>query len=88
MNASQSLHQFFVYDTELPLSEFDDPVSAVVYSDPRDTRPEVKLAVAGTLTGVANFFERVLDDEARPFLELLYIQLLLLMHIILLLAYY
>ncbi len=61
--AATSSFQFFVYDTELIRSEYDDPASAVIYAHPPSVSPERRLAVAGTLAGVYSFFEQVLTDE-------------------------
>ena len=61
--------QLFVYDTELIRSEWDDPISAVIFTHPADVTMERKLAIAGTLTGVFNFFEQLLEDEVGVYLD-------------------
>ena len=55
--------QLFVYDTELLRSEWDDPASAVIFTHPAAVPAERKLAIAGTLAGVFNFFEQLMGDE-------------------------
>lgn len=60
--------QLFVYDTELLRSEWDDPSTAVIFTHPANVPVENKLAIAGTLAGVFNFFEQLMGDEVYSFL--------------------
>ena len=55
--------QLFVYDTELLRCEWDDPAEAVIFTHPVAVPVERKLAIAGTLAGVFNFFEQLMGDE-------------------------
>ena len=55
--------QLFVYDTGLLLRECDDPASAVIFAHPAAIPVERKLAIAGTLAGLFNFFEQLTGDE-------------------------
>lgn len=62
-SSSMPHFQLFVYDTELLRSEWDDPASAVIFTHPATVPAERKLAIAGTLAGVFNFFEQLMGDE-------------------------
>ena len=55
--------QLFVYDTGLLLRECDDPASAVIFAHPAAVPVERRLAIAGTLAGLFNFFEQLTGDE-------------------------
>ena len=69
MSSQKPQFQLYVYDTELIRSEWDDPISAIIFTYPPAVPMERKLAIAGTLTGVFNFFEQLLEDEVSVYLE-------------------
>ena len=62
-SATTSHFQLFVYDTGLLLRECDDPASAVIFAHPAAVPVERRLAIAGTLAGLFNFFEQLTGDE-------------------------
>ena len=62
-STTTSHFQLFVYDTGLLLREWQDPASAVIFAHPAAVPVERRLAIAGTLAGLFNFFEQLTGDE-------------------------
>lgn len=64
---TESNYEVYVYDTERVTSEYDDPLSAVLFHYPKGLDQEHVLLISGQLAGIAHFFSATFGEEAKFF---------------------